>query len=322
VRRDRGLAAVLIARDRTSFELLRGASLASLSQAESFSLPEAFVSLSLVESSRGLRIAYVDRNGRVGFRTLATSAVPRVLAEGADRRFAPAFAEADGRELVVFTRAVGESMHSFLVHVDGDKAVPLDLTPEGHGACAPAFVLGSAEPRLVMIDARAGMSPLLELPFVRGKPGELRIGTPVSQPYAPPLLRAVQLPGDADVQVAYTALGKLAATAVGRVPLHTARAPAALLPSRGYGLIAFDAALGPNRAAFALEAPRSEASDAPRGLEVKLLDPEGEGPALLLATEGPSARGPSLAAGSSPGEVWLVYTQGGRARLATLHCDW
>src|SRR5581483_10852247 len=97
------------------------------------------------------------------------------------------------------------------------------------------------EPRLVMIDARAGMSPLLELPFVGGKPGELRIGTPVSQPYAPPLLRAVQLPGEADVLVAYTALGRLAATAVGYVPLHSARAPAALLPSRGYGVIAFDA---------------------------------------------------------------------------------
>jgi hypothetical protein len=143
------------------------------------------------------------------------------------------------------------------------------------------------------------------------------VRTPVSQPYAPPLLRAVELPGG-EVEVAFTAVGKLAATAIGRVPLRRSVQPVALLPSRGYGELAFSAVRGARRAAFAYEAPRTSEAGSTRAVELVLLDEQGTGPVLTLGGSD-DARAPELALYA--GALWLAYTRNGQAVVAALRCD-
>jgi hypothetical protein len=317
---DRGqLAALVLGQDDHALELWRGASLEALALTASARAASGIARLGLHSGERDLALVFVDDKGGVNVARAADMARTRVVAAGADRRFAPAFLAHAGREFVAFTRTVDDAMHTFLLRLDGESAV--DVTPAGHGAAAPAFVIGAGAPALIAIDARAGVSPLLEIPIRDGAAEPAIVRTPVSQPYAPPLLAAVEL-SNGDVEVAYTAIGRLAATAVGRVPLRKSSEPVALLPSKGYGALALAAARGPRRAAFALESPRSESPDAPRSIEVKLLDEQGEGPTLVLAGDGPSAREPSLARGRGASELWLGYVQDGQAQLATLHCSW
>jgi hypothetical protein len=316
-----GELVVLVASDLRTLALHRGGALVSLRAVASLTLDVPLARASLTGTARGPQLAYVDDQGRVQLVHLEPErfARPRTLATGADRRFAPAVTATDTRVLVAFTRAVGEAMHTFVARVDGEAVALSDVTPEGHGAAAPTFVLGADPPALVMIDAHAGVSPLLELPFDgAGKPGEVAVRTPVSQPYTPPLLAAVQL-ADGSVEVAYSAVGKLAATAIGRVPLRRSAEAVALLPSRGYGELSLSAARGEARAAFAYESPRSSEPRAPRSLEVTLVDEQGAGPPLLLAGDGAEARRPSLAVHA--GTLWLGYTRGGQAMLAALRCD-
>jgi len=158
---------------------------------------------------------------------------PRVLAKGVDRRFAPALARVGSVLLTAYVTSVADAMHTMLV--TSLAPAPRDLTPPGHGAAAPTFVLGAVPPVLVLIDARAGVSPLLEVPFdAKGEPGAAIVRTPVSQPYAPPLLVAVASP-EGEIEVAYSAVGRVAMTAIGRVPLRRTAEAVALSPSRGYG---------------------------------------------------------------------------------------
>ncbi len=249
------------------------------------------------------------------------ASTPRVVARDVDRRFAPALAQLHGALLIAFTRTVDSAMHTFVARVTDPRIDVFDVTPVSHGATAATFVLGVSSPTLVMLDARAGVSPLLEVGFARdGSPLPAIVRTPVSQPYAPPLLAAVALPGG-DTQVAFTAIGRAAATAVGLVPLRQAAPPRALLPSLGYGVLSLAAAVSSRAAVFALEAPIAATPDAKHTLLVKRVDAGGEGPVLTLAAEGRSLRHPHLALGRRPGEVFLLYAAGPRQTLSVLDCD-
>lgn len=269
-------------------------------------------------------LALVDARGRLLSVALTSAGFssPRTLANGLDRRFAPALARLGARLLYAYTGTVDEVMHTLLVERHGEQAdAPRDLTPLGHGAGAPAFVLGASVPILVALDARGGVSPLLEWTFDQaGAPSEARVRTPVSQPYAPPLLAAVQR-ADGEVEVAYTAIGRVAMTAVGRVPLRRASEPSALLPSRGYGELAFSAARGRRIALFALESPSTSAANAPKSVVFKLLDGAQayDGPELAAGDAG--VRRPSLASGPSPGVFLLAYTRASAVYAAPVACD-
>jgi hypothetical protein len=300
--------------------LYRGSALASLESAGTSTLEAQVSRAALYGDQAGVELALVDERGQVLLAPIAAAGLgkPQLVATGADRRFAPALARLGDGRLVAFVRAVGEGMHTFVALVHGAKVTLHDVTPEGHGAAAPAFVAGASEPTLVMLDARAGVSPLLELGFdAQGHPGEVMVRTPVSQPYAPPLLRAVELP-DGQVEVAFTAVGKLAATAIGRVPLRRAVQALALLPSRGYGELSFSALRGARRAAFAYEAPRTSEAGSAHDVEVVLLDEQGLGPVLSLGASD-DARAPELALYA--GTLWLGYTRGSQAVVAALRCD-
>lgn len=316
------LALVLLA-DRSTFELW------TTSESEPRKLSEQHADASVdnftISASHRQQpiVAWTSQRGVLSLQRIDGAAFGKVMrvADGIDSRFAPALLQQGASIFIAYTRTVDEAMHVFLARVSADKvAESADLTPAGHGATAATFVIG-APSSLVMIDARAGVSPLLEVPIVNGKAQSAIVRTPVSQPYAPPLLRAVVLPKQGEVEVAFTALGKLAATAIGRVPLRKAVAPLALHPSRGYGQLSFDAALTPNGAVFALEEPIGEAPQAAHQIELKWLDHAGDGQALLVSDGKVSARLPSLTQLSDDGELALAYVEATAARWSRLSCD-
>jgi hypothetical protein len=237
----------------------------------------------------------------------------RSLAEGVDRRFAPALGRVKSQLLLAFTRSVAESMHVHLVRVEvqdkgGEHSTLEDLTPAGHGASAPTFIVGAAPPSLVFVDAHAGVSPLLEVSFDgagRAEPAVVR--TPVSQPYAPPALAAVQLAPTRTV-VAYTAIGRAAATAIGLVPLRSTEAPTALVPSNGYGELALSVAQQGGLAVFAVEDFKASGKDAPRKVLVGVVDAAGAGELMELGAGAAHASSPSIRAESAPGEFSVAYS--------------
>jgi hypothetical protein len=308
--------------DRRNLEWWRG-SPPAVQGTRRFEVPIARLSL-LPDGARGadrFSVVYVDDKGvlaRVRYDAQQFGA-PQQLAQEADRRFDPALALAGGQLLVAFTRTVDQAMHTFVLRAGQASAAPRDVTPPGHGAAAASFVIGVEAPILVMIDARGGVSPLLELPFdAAGKPGEVIVRTPVSQPYAPPALSAAAVPGG-ELEVAFTAIGKLAATAIGRVPLRRAVAPTALHPSRGYGELSLSSARGVRALVHALEVASAPEQHAPHQIELKWIDAQGEGETLPLPASADSARLPSLAA-LRRGSFALAFVRGAQARIAFLEC--
>ncbi|MET0340778.1 MAG: hypothetical protein ABW252_07235 [Polyangiales bacterium] len=262
--------------------------------------------LGLVDTRAVLSVIGFDR---------ARADAPRVLARGVDRRFAPALAPLGRDVLVAYTATRDETMHSWLTRASGAGS-PRDLTPPAHGAASPTFVLGAPTPTLVMIDARAGMSPLLEVALdARGTPGEVSVRTPVSQPTAPPVVLATTLRGG-EVEVFFTLIGRIAMTAVGRVSLRRAEAARPLLASTGYGALRMAAATSGLRTLVALEVPTAPAPDAPRQLLLKLLDGLRTDDVLVLQGERPS-----LAASAPDGSYVLTWSGADGLQADLLACD-
>lgn len=276
---------------------------------------------SVVCTGARCELAVVDERARLLGVQLTSKGFssPRVLASGLDRRFAPALADTGSRVLYAYTANVDKAMHTFwLESKDGKVSAPSDLTPRAHGAAAPSFVLGSKLPTLVAVDPWAGLSPLLELDFgVQGPPSAAVVRTPVSQPYEPPLLAAVEW-SSGDVEVAYTAVGRLAMTAIGSVPLRKASEPAALSPSKGYGELSFAAARSRTRALFAMEVAVDTKPDAPREIVLKLLDGVSTGQGPTFAAD---ARHPSVSSLRDPGEYLVTYARANTIQAALVGCQ-
>ncbi|HEY6878631.1 MAG TPA: hypothetical protein VI299_11465, partial [Polyangiales bacterium] len=208
-------------------------------------------------SKETCELALIDQKMRLFYTRIDDALHPlRELARGVDRRFAPALALQGERVLIAYTATVDEVMHTKLLGVRAGVLEPTqDITPPSAGAAAATFLLGASTPTLIAIDAHAGISPLLEFPLdATGKPRETLVRTPVSQPYEPPQLAAVQW-HDGEAEAFFTVVGKLAMTAIGRLPLRRTESISALAPSRGYGELSFAVARGARRALFAFEVP-------------------------------------------------------------------
>lgn len=268
-------------------------------------------------------LAIIDERGRLLLATLDAQGLsePSTLASGVDRRFAPALARVGEHTLIAYTQAVSEAMHTFVLRrSSGTAPAPRDVTPAGHGASAPTFVSGASEPTLVFIDARAGYSPLLELRFdARGDPLAAQVRTPVSQPYTPPALQAVRWESGV-VELFFTAVGRAAMTAIGRVPLRESAEPSALLASRGYGEREFSLARSRRRALIAAEQPLEAGPADARALALKLSDGVQTHDVAWFEGERAGAR-PSLVSGPEPGSYWLAYVRGHALHAALLACD-
>lgn len=266
--------------------------------------------------------AWIDVEGRVFLSAVEGGRIgaPRNLAEGVDRRFAPALWANKTHALLAFTRSHKDAMHVHVARIHENKSTLEDVTPEGHGAAGPAFVLGQSPVSLVFIDARAGVSPLLEVPFDAAfRPQAAGVRTPVSQPYAPPALQAVAV-AKGEVQVAFTAIGQIAATAIGLVPLHRPVSPVALVPSKGYGELELAAAQNQGLSVLAVEAFRTASKGAAKTVQVFVVDSAGAGAALSVGEASISAAAPSLIASASAGRFWLTYSTEAGTQLAQLAC--
>ncbi len=271
---------------------------------------------SAVCRKEGCEIAVIDQKMRLLHSQLGRTLTPlRELARGVDRRFAPALAMQGERTLIAYTATVDEVMHTKLLGVRAGEIEPTqDITPEGHGAAAPTFLLG-ADPTLIAIDAHAGISPLLEFPLQNtGRPREALVRTPISQPFEPPQLAAVQWP-NGEAEVFFTVVGKLAMTAIGRVPLRKPQSIAALSPSRGYGELSFAVARSNTRTLFASEVPVASTPKAERKLELTLSD--GSRDVAALEVDAPVSQ-PSLARVKDG--YLLAFTRGDAVHAALLRC--
>lgn len=317
---DSTLEALILDRDQKQLEWWSGRVGEHAERTATLTLSSPARRIAVVRKAAGLYVlAWVDGLGTVNSVQYETRkfGAPRVVTKGADRRFAPALFERGSHSLLAYTASVDEVMHTF---VQRARDAPIDVTPLGHGAGAPTFVRGQDAPSLIMVDARAGISPLLEVGFsTQGKPQPAVVRTPVSQPYAPPLLRAVAVP-NGEVEVAFSAVGKLAASAIGRVPLRRAVSALPLHASRGYGELAFDVALSGHAALFAMQVPHDEKPAAPHQIEVAWLDKSGDGKTLTLS-KGASASAPSIASTPLPGEVLVGYVSEQQAYVVRLRCD-
>ncbi len=275
-----------------------------------------------VQSSKRGFVAWVDAEAHMWTVAVAGGKFesPSRVAEGVDRRFAPALSVQGKQALVAFTRSFGPGMHVYVSRIGGEKSTLEDITPEGHGAAAPTFIVGQNAPSIVMIDARAGVSPLLEVRFdgaLRPQPAIVR--TPVSQPYAPPGLQALSVSSELTL-VAFTAIGRAAATAVGLVPLQRAEEATALVPSKGYGELELSAAQHDGLGVFAVEAFRTSSAQGPRQVQVHVIDGAGAGNALEVGGAFESASAPSLAASATPGGFFLSYSTPQGVQLAEIAC--
>jgi hypothetical protein len=317
---DSTLEALILHKDLKQLEWWSGRHGESAQRTATLALNSGAQRIATVRKAAGLYvIAWVDGQGAVHAVTYEARkfGAVREVGRGADRRFAPALFERGAHSLLAYTASVDEVMHTF---VQRSSDPPVDVTPLGHGAAAPTFVRGQDAPSLIVVDARAGISPLLEVNFgADGKPQPAQVRTPISQPFAPPLLRAVAVP-DGEIEVAFSALGKLAASAIGRVPLRRAVSALPLHASRGYGEIAFDVALTGHAAIFAMQVPRDEKPAAPHQIEVAWLDKSGDGRTFVL-TKGASATAPSIASTPLPGEALVGYVSDQKAYVVRLRCD-
>ncbi len=304
-------------------ELWRGAK-QGFRQAASLALESPAKQAAFAYAGERAFAAWIDERARVMLVPIEGGKFgrPRSLAEGVDRRMPPALAHLNSELLLAFTRSVGESMHVHVARVENERSTVEDLTPQGHGAGAPTFIAGAYPPVLVAVDARAGVSPLLEIAFNdqgRAQPAVVR--TPVSQPYAPPALAAAQL-APSQVVVAYTAIGRAAATAIGLVPLRTSEAATALVPSNGYGELSLRTAQQAGLAVFAMEAFKESGKDSPRKVLVGLVEASGVGELLELGAEASQASAPSVYPGEGNGEFSVAYTAPDGVRVAELLCTW
>jgi hypothetical protein len=311
------LTLVVAEQGRTSLAVYRGDG-ASITRAYAVPVGELLKTVAVAAPASGPALAaYSDARGvlrvaRLGQRGLSDV---RELATGLDVRFAPALS-ADEPAAIAFVKPVDQAMHTFVsVARGGVLPAPVDVTPASHGAASPAFVRGAPARTLLMIDAHAALSPLLELP-IADKPGAAVVRRPVSQPAVPPLVRGFTWQG-APVHVAYTAIGKLAATAIGHVLTTDLEPPSALVPSSGYGELSLDVLARAHSAVLALEVPNDMPVTAPRHLELVVLDQQGEGSRLRLPA--PEAKKPALAAGEGSA-VWLGYLAPDGAHISRLAC--
>jgi hypothetical protein len=267
--------------------------------------------IALLLGPHAVSSAHFDADGKAELKPISSEA---------DTRFRPALLRGSDHVLIAYTRTVKNAMHVEVARVSADKVDTQDVTPVSHGASAPTFVLGAKKPTLIMIDARAGVSPLLEVAFdAGGQASEAVVRTPVSQPYNPTELWAVEVAGRG-TEVAFTAIGRAAATAVGRVGLRSAEEPVPLLPSLGYGQLRLAAVTGARRAVFVLQSPSEAKAQSPLNLEIVVIDAKGEGPRFKLDNATTSGA-PSIVALETPGHFAVLHRTAKAWELVRLVCD-
>ncbi|MEM9192867.1 MAG: hypothetical protein AAGF12_27075 [Myxococcota bacterium] len=272
-----------------------------------------------------LYVAAVDARGRVVAGDIHTgSATARLpltaVGEGADTRFAPALGQTGDHTIVAWTaRGTPMRVQTNVINAEGTSLSRQNVTPPTMGGAAPAFIDGAEPPRLVFMDPRAGLSPIVWLRFPEGQPEEATVARPVGTATEPPRVVGAMV-GERPF-AAYTAVGDLATTAVGLVPLGDggSGAPTPLVPGTGYGVLQVDAVSTGGSAVFAASVPTDTPPTAPRTIHVRRVDSEGPGEPLTIA--GPNEHGERPAIGRrSDGTLAVTFVSEDAIYAAWVRC--
>jgi hypothetical protein len=242
------------------------------------------------------------------------------VARGVDTRFAPAVTHSEARELIAWTTgSTPMRTHLATLASTGIVSARHDLTPEAMGAAAPAFVSGSSPPSLLMVDARQGMSPLLNVDLGSdGTPKPAKVVLPLSTVSTPPVI--VGASASIGAYVGYTGVGSAATSAVGLVAIEPlVGSPSALVPGTGYGLLHVAATTAPRALLFAADAPTAPAKDAPREIHVHVIGKNGPGTALVIKGHGGASH--ASIARDGAGTVGVAFNSSSGVYVARLRCD-
>ncbi len=243
-------------------------------------LDEGKVVVAFVDGQNHIRLGAADpREPSAQLRTIEAGS-------GADLRFAPALGVVGQVRVVAWTDGTGTPMRVRLARADrtGTLLDTHDLTMTGMGAAAPVFGAGGDTKTIYFVDPRAGVSPIVKAELnPDGTPRPSAVARPVGTVSVPPEV-AVAEDGSGHAYAGYTAIGNLATTAVGLMPLFgDVSGPSALVPGTGYGLLNVAAVAGRGAVVFAADAPKGEARDAPREIHVRLVKDGAAGETLTVA---------------------------------------
>ncbi len=250
------------------------------------------VAFAWADGERHLRWATFDAAGSGPLR-------PSTIAEGASLQFAPTIARHERGWLVAWTDQEGGRRRVLATRLtNGRAAPPDDVTPEAGGASSPTFVAGAEAPRLVYVDARESMSVIHRVDASGDAYGGTEVVRAVSLLTDPPYAASVRMRG-ADWLV-YTGIGSVATTAVGLVPLAGSAPPITVLPGTGYGVLYVDAAPFGDGAVLATDAPTASPPDAPREVQLRVVDGSGtaEDPVTIRGPRGAASRARVASRGS------------------------
>lgn len=243
------------------------------------------------------------------------------IGAGADTRFSPAVTHLSGLSAVAWSVGTTPMRTQVALLDPGGRVMAIhDVTPEGMGASAPAFVDGSEFPLLLALDAHEGYSPLLRIPFsATGVPAQAEVVIPLNLIATPPRLAAAR--ASFGVFVGYTALGSAATSAVGLLRIEPETGPVrALVPGTGYGRLQVDAVAGLRALLFAADAPLQKGDKRPGEIRVRVVDDRGMGPVLPVRGPDGTAEGPALAYGDD-GTVALAFSTPSGVYVHWLACD-
>jgi len=242
---------------------------------------------------------------------------------GADPRFAPALGIVGHNRVVAWTDGTGTPMRVRVARADrtGTLLGTHDVTMRGMGAAAAVFAAGGDSPTLYFVDPRAGVSPIVKAELSPdGSPLPSAVARPVGTVTVPPEL-AVAVDGTGKAYAGYTAIGNMATTAVGLMPLFgDVAGPTPLVPGTGYGALNVAAAAGPTAVVFAADAPKAEERDAPREIHVRVVRDNTAGDPLTLA--GPDGTGRHVAmARRRDGILGVAFSAPDGVYVAWVRCD-
>lgn len=245
----------------------------------------------------------------------------RAIASGVDTRFAPAIDHVDAGTLVAYTLGTTPMQtHVALVPADDKPPKTTNVTPSHVGAAAPAFVVGAYPPKLYVIDARDGMSPLLEVSIsAQGVPRVAEIVTPVGMVASPTKLAVART--TFGTALAYVGIGSALTSAVGLIDVAPKPgSPIALVKGTAYGPLSVAAANGPDALYFAADAPREPGAKAPkRELHVVRVAAGGLQERTVIQGPGGDAYGVAMARNGA-GTVAVAFDAADGAYIARLHC--
>lgn len=271
-------------------------------------------------------VAMTDGAGALKVAEVATSG-PRAntrfesVAGGVDTRFAPAVAHLDAGTLIAFTKGTTpmQTHVALLRHKAGPPQVT-NITPGHVGATAPAFSKGESPPRLYMVDARDGMSPILASKVAAdGTVSQAEVVVPVGMVTSPTRLAVAR--AAFGTALAYVGVGAAATTAIGIIDVAPKPgSPSPMIPGTAYGPLAVAAAAAPDAIYFAADAPTERGNKHPkRAIDIVRLGAGGKQVRTRLVGGAGDAYGVAIAR-SRDGLLGLAFNQPDAAYFARLRC--